>query len=66
MNYFLFGIIADLYGKKKVIITLSILVFIFNGGIAIIANFDISKNFQKMALRKQLMKSKSNLKKRKL
>lgn len=45
VGYFLFGIIADLYGKKKVIITLSILVFIFNGGIAIIANFDISKNF---------------------
>ena len=39
LGYFIFGIFSDLYGKKKVIIILSILVFISNGGIAIISNF---------------------------
>ena len=39
VGYFLFGILSDLYGKKKVILILSILVFISNGGIFILANF---------------------------
>ena len=39
IGYFIFGILSDLYGKKKIIMVLSILVFISNGGIAVIANF---------------------------
>ena len=44
VGFYIFGILCDLYGKKKVIIVLSILVFIFNGFIATLANFTFSNN----------------------
>jgi len=40
LGFFVFGIICDVYGKKKSIMILSILVFISIGGVAIIANFN--------------------------
>ena len=39
VGFFSFGIICDLYGKKKTIMILSILVFVSNGGVSVIANF---------------------------
>ena len=39
-GYFIFGIFSDLYGKKKVILLLSVLVFISNGGLVVLSNFN--------------------------
>ena len=44
IGFFVFGIICDLYGKKKSIMILSILVFISIGGVAIIANFNFHEH----------------------
>ena len=44
IGYFIFGIFSDLYGKKKLILILCVLVFIANGGIVILANFSFSEH----------------------
>ena len=44
LGYYLFGLISDLYGRKKCIIILSILTLISNGGIMIIANYPLNEN----------------------
>lgn len=44
LGYYIFGLIADLYGRKKCIIILSIIALISNGGIMIISNYAFNEN----------------------
>ena len=44
LGYYIFGLISDLYGRKKCIIILAILTLISNGGIMIIANYPLNEN----------------------
>lgn len=44
LGYYIFGLIADLYGRKKCIIILSIITLISNGGIMIISNYTFNEN----------------------
>ena len=43
LGYYIFGLISDLFGRKKCIIALSILTLISNGGIMVIANYSLYK-----------------------
>ena len=45
LGYYIFGLISDLYGRKKCIIILSILTLISNGGIMIISGYPLYDNF---------------------
>ena len=44
LGYYIFGLISDLFGRKKCIIFLCIMNLIANGGIMIIANFSLHEN----------------------
>ena len=44
IGYYIFGLVSDLYGRKKSIIILCIITLISNGGLLVISNFAINES----------------------